>query len=413
MADQRKTLALVVGVASAGLMFSVSCSSSDGGVASNGFGGSPSGGTGASNSGGTGAGVTGGSGGGLNIDGGIPSDKDTDGDGMTDAEEGTGDVDGDGIPNYLDPINDGDPPAVQLISISTTFNSPIGIDYHEPTNSVVVSVNYPTGVPSGFERIEFDGSHQQFSDLTGLTDEVKIATARSGNPAGFTVGDLFVGNGIDGQIVRITGDGATVLNPWVDLPGDNNGLMRGSLYVDRTGEFNGDLIAVTTVGEVWRVDIGGNPTMIASVNTHLEGAAVVPNKPARFGPIAGKLIVGAEEQSLLYSFSTDGTYVTYSLGVAVEDVDIINPKENFFGVNYGTGQLLGAEAKQFESMMGDVLLTTETVVDGSSGLFRLKFDGTQLVAQPIPLAAGSATVGQWEHTTLAPAGIVEIPPTPK
>src|SRR5206468_99402 len=99
----------------------------------------------------------------------------------------------------------------------------------------------------------FDGSHHAFSNLSGLTDEVKIATARSGNPAGFTVGDLFVGNGVDGQIVRITAGGATVINPWVDLPGDNNGLMRGSLYVDRTGVFGGDLVVVTSTGEVWRV----------------------------------------------------------------------------------------------------------------------------------------------------------------
>src|SRR5205807_734120 len=81
-----------------------------------------------------------------------------------------------GIPNYQDPINDGDPPALQFTAISTTFNNPIGIDYHEPSNTVVMSVNYPNGTPSVLERIQFDGSHQQFSNLTAFTDEVKIAT---------------------------------------------------------------------------------------------------------------------------------------------------------------------------------------------------------------------------------------------
>ena len=33
--------------------------------------------------------------------------------------------------------------------------------------------------------------------------------------------------------------------------------MRGSLYVDRTGVWGGDLIAVTTRGGVWRVTRDG------------------------------------------------------------------------------------------------------------------------------------------------------------
>lgn len=413
MADTR----IGVGLAfSLSLALSVSCSDDSSSVASN-TGGFTSGGSHSGGSGGTGTGGTGSGGinvgGGINVDGGPPSTQDTDNDGMSDGDEGTGDFDNDGIPNFQDPINDGPPPAIQLIGISTIFNTPIGIDYHEPTNSVVMSVNYPAGTPTGFERIELDGTHQQFSGLSGLTDEVKIATARSGNPGGFTVGDLFVGNGVDGQIVRMTDAGNTVINPWVDLPGDANGLMRGSLYVDRTGEWAGDLVVVTTTGQVWRVNSAGSPTPVATVGVHLEGAIVVPNKPARFGPIAGKVIAGSEGEHLLYAFSQDGSHVTYALGVDVEDIDLISPKENFFGVNFGTGALLGAASTQFQPMMGDVLLTQEVVTAGTTGLFRLKFDGTQLVAEAIPLAAGSATVGQWEHTTFAPAGIKEIPPVPE
>ncbi|MBK7582370.1 MAG: hypothetical protein IPI67_19465 [Myxococcales bacterium] len=393
------------------------CSADDpGGTAGPSLGGSSGDASVGGGSGGTsasgGSSTSGGTGGGIVIPDADPPDKDTDQDGIFDVDENKGDTDGDGKPDIDDPINDGPPPALTFTAISTTFNQPIGIDYHEPTKSVVVSVNYPTGTPSGFERIELDGKHQQFSDLTGLTDEVKIATARSGNPGGFVAGDLFVGNGVDGQIVRISNNGATVTNPWVDLPGTGNGLMRGSLYVDRVGTFGGDLCVVTTVGEVWRITAAGAPTKIASAGVHLEGAVVVPDKPARFGPIAGKLIAGAETEGLLWAFAPDGTSTTYDLGAKVEDIDLISPKENFFGVNYGTSKLLGVPAEQFKPMLGDVLLTTETVVAGQSGLFRLKWDGTKLVAEPIPVGAGSATVDQWEHTTFAPTGIVEIPPPP-
>jgi hypothetical protein len=379
----------------------------------------------ANGSGGTATGSGGGSNGGNPSTGGTPTidsgplpeagpDKnlDSDGDGIPDYIEGTGDLDGDGIPNHLDPINDGDPPPLTFTAISAEFRQPIGIDYHEPTNTVVMSINYSDGMPIGFARIEQNGDYQQFSDLAGLTDEVKIGTVRSGNTAGFKAGDLFVGNGVDGQIVKITDDGQTVVNPWVDLPGDNNGLMRGSFYVDRTGVFGGDLLTVTTNGEVWRITSAGAATPLASVGVHLEGLAVVPDKPARFGPVAGKLLAGAEGQGLLYAFGTDGQYVTYNLGAAVEDIDIISPNENFFGVNYGTSKLLGAEPAQFETMMGDVLLTQEMVTPGTTGLFRLKWTGTEIVAQPIPLGVGSAVVDQWEHVTFAGAGIVEIPPPP-
>lgn len=418
----------VAALAGLGLLVTQGCGGEDGGVADNtvGSGGSAaSGGTGTGGSAASGAAGAGGSGGSaasggtgavLNTDGGggVPPGQDTDDDGIPDVDELPGDSDGDGIPNVQDPINDGDPPAIKFTQITTPFNSPIGIDYHEPTNSVVMSVNYSTGSPAGFERVEQDGQHQQFSTLSGLTDEVKIATARSKNPGGFTTGDLFVGNGVDGQIVRITDGGNTVINPWVDLPGDNNGLMRGSLYVDRTGIFGGDLCVVTTNGEAWRVTAGGTPSKIAAIpGVHLEGAVVVPNKPARYGPIAGKLIAGAEAQGLMYVFDVDGTYTTMDLKVAIEDIDIISPKENFFGVNYGTSFLIGAEAKQWEPMVGDILLAQESVTAGTSGLFRLKWDGTQLVAQAIPIATGSATLGQWEHVTFAAAGIKEVPPVPR
>lgn len=336
-------------------------------------------------------------------------DLDSDDDGFTDAEEGVADWDHDGVPNYIDAHNDGPPPTITLVGISTAFNTPIGIDFHEPTKSLVLSVNYGTGgMPQNFERILLDGTHAAFSTYAGLTDEVKIATARSGNPANIPVGTLFTGNGLDGEIVRISPDGSMIENPWVSLPGTGNGLMRGSLYVDRTGVFNGDLIVATTTGEVWRVTPAGAATRITALGVHLEGLIVVPNVPVRFGPLAGKIIAGAEEQGLLWSIDAAGNTQSYPLGVTVEDIDLVTPGENFFGVNYGTSRLLGATAKNVEPMIGDILLAQEGVTPGTSGLFRLQWTGTALQAVAVPLDPASATVGQWEHVTFAGAGVGEI-----
>jgi hypothetical protein len=338
-------------------------------------------------------------------------DSDSDDDGLSDAVEGTDDGDNDGIPNFQDPFNDGPPGAITLTAITTPFVEPIGIDYHEPTHTVIVTANYPSGLPYNFERIEADGTHQQFSTVSGFTDEVKIGTVRSGNPAGFVEGDLFVGNGVDGQIVRVTDNGNTVQNPWVDLPGAGNGLMRGSLYVDRTGLYGHQLVVCTTLGEVWQIDANGSPTLLGSApGVHLEGLMIVPNAPVRYGPLAGKIIAGAEAVGLLYAFDQNGNVDTYDVGVLIEDIDIVLPNENFFGINYGTGNLLGSGPDSWTTMIGDIVLTQETHT--STGLYRLQWDGQALAAVEIPVAPNGPAVGQWEHVTFAPAGIQEIPEIP-
>ncbi len=337
-------------------------------------------------------------------------DTDSDNDGLPDSIEGGGDVDGDGLPDFKDPINNAPPLPITLKSISTPFSTPIGIDFHEPTKSVVMSANYPSGMPYNLERIEEDGTHFPFSALSGLTDEIKIATVRSGNVGGFTTGELFVGNGLDGQLVRISPDGATVVNPWVTLPGTGHGLFRGSLYVDTTGLYGGDLIAATTGGEVWRITSAGVPTQIGvSLGVHLEGLLVVPNLPLRYGPLAGKILIGAEEQGLLHVFGPGGLETSLTLGVLVEDIDLVLPNENFFGVNFGTSLLVGAAAEDFANMLGDIVLTQEGPTT-PSGLYRLYWDGANITAQEIPLTGLSFMPGQWEHVTFAKAGIVEIAP---
>jgi len=302
--------------------------------------------------------------------------------------------------------------AITLTQISTPFPSPIGIDHHEEgaTDQVAISVNYPTGNPHALKLVAADGSQAQFSALSGVSDEVKIATVRSGNTGGFTVGDLFVGNGVDGQVVRVSNNGATITNPWADLPGAGNGLMRGSLYVDRTGIYGDELIVVTTAGEVWRINSAGVGTLISDVNVHLEGVVTVPNNVAQYGPLAGKIIAGAEGVGLLYAFDNSGFVATYNVGVNIEDIDHITGTENFYGVNFGTGRLLGAPASDFAPYAGEILLTQETFAGGTSGLFHLFWNGVILQALPIPATVTTGVIGQWEHVTFSSAGIVEIPP---
>jgi choice-of-anchor A domain-containing protein/RHS repeat-associated protein len=317
----------------------------------------------------------------------------------------------DGVAPGSGPTNPGSAGTLTFQQISTTFNQPIGIDYYEPTNSVLASVNYPNGQPYNFNRILTDGSNVQFSNASGFGDEVQMATVRSGNVGGFTVGDLFVGNGLDGQIVRITDGGNTVINPWVVLPGSNHGLLRGALWVDQTGLYGGDLIAVTTTGEVWRVNSAGVPTFLANVHAFLEGVTTVPNDPVRYGPLAGKIVASWEDpnQGGLFTIDPQGNTNFIPLGLNwLENIRLIPANQNFFGVNYGTGRILGVPSSQFTSSVGDLLLAQEFMAGGTSGLDRLVWDGTTFQVQPFDVSSNSATVAQWEEVTFAPAAITPL-----
>ena len=288
--------------------------------------------------------------------------------------------------------------AITLTPIATGFNNPVGIDHHAPTNKVVMSVHYSNGQPYNFELVAADGTRAQFSSISGFTDEVKIGTART-TANGFTAGELFTGTGVAGRIARISPDGATVLNPWVTLPAEP-GLMRGSLHIDRTGVWGGDLIVVTTAGGVWRVTAAGVPTKVAQITTHLEGLVTVPDDTTRYGPWAGKILIGAEAQTRIYSVSTSGSVTPYNLGIQPEDIEIVPANENFFGVDFGGSRLMGAPPSEFAGMVGDVVIAQEF----PGILWRVRWNGSNFEVTEI------ARVGQWEHVTFSTAGVPCLPP---
>ena len=286
-----------------------------------------------------------------------------------------------------------------LTTISTSFNNFIGIDHYEPTNQVLLTANYPTGSPFNFELVSADGSHMGYSTISGLTDELKVATVRSGScQGGFAVGEAFSGTNTPGQIVRIAPGGGGY--SYINLPGET-GLMRGSLFQDRYCVAGGDLIAVTTTGGIWRVTSAGIPTSLGRlVGVALEGLSTIPNDPVLYGPWAGKILAGAEDQGRFWTIDpVTAVQQQFSLGIQPEDIDIIPANENFYGVNYGGGRLMGADASQFASMVGDILVTQE-----SPGiLWRVHWNGSSFEIENL------AQVAQWEHVTFSPAGVVEIP----
>jgi uncharacterized repeat protein (TIGR01451 family) len=390
------------------------------------------------------------------------------------------------------------PPAITLVAFETDFTNPIGIDFHPDVlhsengiGDLIISANYPTGQPHNLDLIQVpSGTHAQFSNLNGLTEELKIASARiAPGCQQFPVGDVFTGTGKPGEIVRVDQGGnfyPTVSggpvgggNSWVQLPGVGD-LLRGSLYVDRTCIFGGDLIVVTgstavTGGDIWRVNVNGIPTHVADVGpgTHLEGVITVPcsvspppgqpcpaNDPV-WGPWAGTILAGNESgdgthvprsapdnlatDGLVFSITPGGVATAYDLSftdasgvhhpMKPEDLDLIDPGNSFFGVNYGNQRVLTASKADFTTFANKILLTQEypcgsaLAVPGggllssapctgaapgshaTTGLYVLSFVGTGgnaagglISVTPLTSDGGISNIDQWEHVTFAPLG---------
>ena len=303
--------------------------------------------------------------------------------------------------------------SVSLTKVGADFPNPIGIAYYEPTNQLVMSVNYKSGEPNNFDILVNGGVFARFGNvISGLTDEVYLAEIRGSLcPDGFTVGDLYFGTGKAGVIAKLSDDGTTLTNPWVTLPGET-GLLRGGLQQDGACVAGGDLIVTTTAGDVWRVNSAGTATKLASNfgGRELEGPVTVPNNPARYGPWAGKILAADEKNNVVWSIDpiTGKTTRSDAAGGATfegaEGVLVVPPNENFFGVDFGNSAVQAAPASQFTDVVGDVLVATER--DGK--LLDVKWNGTSFVTTDLL----SQDASRWEGTTFAPAGLPGGPPGP-
>jgi len=292
--------------------------------------------------------------------------------------------------------------AVTLTPIAISFPNPIGIDYYQPTNEIVMSVNYPGGIPNNFDVVAADGTLSPYGSVSGLTNEVYMAGIRSSScQQTFQTGEVYFGTGTPGVIAKLSADGTTLTDPWVTLPNEA-GLLRGGLFQDVYCVAGGDLIVTTTAGDVWRVTSAGVATEVASsVGQVLEGPTTVPDNPVRYGPWASQILVSDEANGVIWSIDpTTGITGHWDGGGAfgsAEGVQVVPPNQNFFGVDFADGMIQGSAASQFTGVVGDVVLATES----SGKLLDITWNGTGFQSYDLL----TADVGQWEGTTFAPASL--------
>jgi len=328
-------------------------------------------------------------------------------------------------------------PAITLLPVQgTPFYRPTGVGYHEPSGSLLFSENYPTGEPYNFDRILFDGTHVQFSNVSGLQHEVYFASVRSSYTyslaQGFQFGDMFTGNGIPGQVMHIrtdaNGNNPVITNPWVVLPpppsGKSLGYIRGGLCFDETGIYNGDLIVAVETGQVYRVNANAQATFVGDVSDVnpnvglLEGVIVLPNDTSLFGPYAGYIMSGGEylwtlapgvtpKQWMAAAALTGGNYNEF------ENFNMATPYTNFFGVDQSGGEIVAALWQDWQPYWNNLIMCTEWPPNSqSSGIFVVTYNPSisNFTLTEIPLTSGSRRPSDFEGATFAQAGVNNVPP---
>jgi len=316
----------------------------------------------------------------------------------------------------------------------------LGEDHALLISDNYLSINDPLNHPGptwNFTKIwKINGSIEavQWSSVQGLPDEIKVATVKK-PVANFQQGDMFFGyKPVTGstRIGRIYLSGGQVVSDlaWAVLEQQNPPIsetcpVHGGLYLDQTGIFNHDLIVVTggvgdeEGGNVWRIssapDHGSaNIRRIAAIpNTHLEGVVTLPNDELKYGPWAGKILTGAERLTppLIYAIVDDGTaanVVSFQLGVAPEDFDIIPQGQNLYCNDINNRRIWKVPSWYFEDCIGHVIVTQagewgdtpELVIfhwDPEEGRFVRK-----VICAPQYDANHGVETPSFEHVTFAP-----------
>jgi hypothetical protein len=332
--------------------------------------------------------------------------------------------------------------------VTNGLDAPTGIDYNPVANALIVSINGGYGgYPNNFIRLGTNSAGAltltNWSGVSGVGNEVKLATVKT-TTNNFVKGDMYFGS--DTMVGKLSADGTVSNKTWCVLTNatyTNDVGLRGGLYIDQSGSFGGDLIAVTGDDEpdapgslmgVWRIHVDTNgsphPALLASIPTeHLEGVITLPNDANRFGPWAGKILTGDEDEDVLYTIDTNGTVTPYDAttifptGIGSEDFDLIPTNQDLYvcapasdDPNGNQGIIYKLPHAMFNPYVGDLLITQSGDsyfrYDGFANpppeLFIVHWDATNAVfnARGIPLSVSGM---EFEHVTFAPINLPSQP----
>jgi hypothetical protein len=296
------------------------------------------------------------------------------------------------------------PSATMLISectnafaiVATNVPFPSGIDYHPPTQKLILGVNLDLGgLPFNFASYGTDHVLTNWSGVSGIGTELKPLIVKA-TAYGFTNGDILFNTTTNGQIAWLSADGTIsnlnwcVLSNQFDVEADP---VQGSLWLDQTGIWSNNLLAATgwpvpqagTRG-IWRVPSPANPTQIQRIESfHLEGLLTLSNN-ADYGPWSGKLLTADEEQHLFFTMDTNGIVTSFDLGIAADKLLIIPTNQDLYCVYYNDSQ----------HDQGMILKVPRALLSRYAGAFLAEQAGE---AQPEPFPGPKLFIIEWNPAT--------------
>ncbi len=315
---------------------------------------------------------------------------------------------------------------------------PMEVDGYTNSDWLLVSVNQHHNDAlentNNFLRIDTNGNAVGWSGVTGIQGEVKMATVKD-TTNGFHAGEMFFTAGDPGTIGWVSTNAAQWTNNWLTLPGETNHI-RGGLYVDRTGIWSNSLIAVAGEGvsfdqtiprSVWRISADRNPILVTNISAKgLEAVIPLPDDVGKYGPWAGKLLVGDEFEHLIYAISTSSTVSVYDTAEIVPggfaapgNFVVVRSNEDLYCTlqagNHDESILLKISRTFLTNAIGDLLVTQtgETVTANGFAFPTLNFihweaARTNFATRRVffPPETGGLIV---EHSGTAPANIRTLP----
>ena len=320
-----------------------------------------------------------------------------------------------------------------------TITNGSSIDYHPPTQSLIVGIDYPAGGnTNNFLRIDTNGTVSGWSSITNLHADLKCVVVKQ-SAAGFASGetyfqatDSFLPASQD-VLGKISSNGLAWSTNWAVLTNSLTGTR--AFCMDQTGRFGSNLIVVTGILDgpgafVWRVDSTGQATNLAFLpGARCEAVTVLTNDVAHLGSWAGKILVCPEwsfAHNLFYTVDTNGTIASFdipifgsdlsesgnTLGISAEHLDVIQPNQDLYVVLGDSNPVLKLSHTLLTNYVGDLLVTQGGHLSGEPEFYILHWDGSQFMVRGIPLrfyGKNTYTLSEIEGACFAP---VNIPPLP-
>ena len=283
-------------------------------------------------------------------------------------------------------------------TVISNLHLPVGIDYHSPSNVLIVSLNFDTGLPLNFIQVRTNDATTNWTTISNMTGEINLACARTTN-GGWNVGDLYFNTDQRGQIGRVPDTTNSFTTNWITLA---DSVVQG-LYFDQTGLFSNDLVAATSEGGVWLISSLGQTNKLANIGLELECVLTLPNDTNKYGPWAGKILTGNELDLRLFTIDTNGVVIGWPFPAPAENLNLIPANQDLYAVDAGmqgstNGRVWKISRNAFTNYVGDILVTHEGNLDGQPKHVIVHWDGTSFVTTDLI----NTNALNYEQATFAP-----------